>query len=51
MADLRRVIGVTQIVLGILIIIGTTYLSNLFAASHIQFTENAGTHFQALEQQ
>lgn len=51
MTDLRRVIGVTQIILGILIIIGTTYFSNLFAASHMQFTENAGSHFQALEKQ
>ena len=51
MVDIRRAIGVTQICLGILLIIGTTYFSNLFAASHIQFTENAGAHFSVLERQ
>jgi hypothetical protein len=51
MVDIRRAIGVTQICLGILLIIGTTYFSNLFAAAHIQFTENASSHFSTLERQ
>src|SRR3989338_7183432 len=49
MADLRRIIVVTQITLGILLIIATVYLSNLFAASHIQFTQTASDQLSALE--
>ncbi len=49
MVDLRRVIGVVQISLGILLILATAYFSNLFAVSHITFTENASSHFQALQ--
>ena len=49
MADLRRIIGVTQITLGILLIIATVYISNLFAASHIQFTQTASDQLSALE--
>lgn len=49
MVDLRRCIGITQIALGIVLIIITTYLSNVFAASHIQFTEDAASHLQALD--
>ena len=51
MVDLRRVIGITQIALGIFLIIATAYFSNLFAMSHIQFTKNAGSHFHTLETQ
>lgn len=49
MADLRRIIGVTQITVGILLIIATVYFSNLFAASHIQFTQNASQQLKVLE--
>lgn len=49
MVDLRRCIGITQIALGIVLIIITTYLSNVFAVSHIQFTEDAAAHLQALD--
>lgn len=48
MVDLRRCIGITQIALGIVLIIITTYLSNVFAVSHIQFTKDAAAHLQAL---
>ncbi len=49
MADLRRIIGVTQITGGIILIIVTVYLSNLFAVSHIQFTQTASDQLQVLE--
>ncbi len=49
MVDLRRVIGVVQISLGVLLILATAYFSNLFAVSHIAFTENASNHFQVLQ--
>lgn len=49
MVDLRRCIGITQIALGIVLLIITTYLSNVFAVSHIQFTEDAAAHLQALD--
>ena len=51
MVDLRRVIGVVQIMLGILLILATAYFSNMFAVSHIAFTENASSHFKVFEHQ
>jgi hypothetical protein len=47
MVNLRRTIGVTQICLGIFLIIACVYFSNLFAASQMLFAENAASHFQA----
>lgn len=46
---MRRVIGIVQISLGIILILATAYFSNLFAVSHIEFTKNASSQFQLLQ--
>jgi hypothetical protein len=46
--NLRRAIGVTQICIGIFLIIACVYFSNLFAASQMIFAENAAAHFTAV---
>ncbi len=49
MADLRRSIGVFQIVFGILLLFAVVYFSNYIALEHITFTENAAADFAAAE--
>ena len=51
MVDLRRVIGVVQISIGIILILATVYFSNVFAISHSNFTKDASAHFQDLQEQ